>query len=569
MNASVAGLNANATRLSTISDNIANSGTHGYKCAEADFHAMVIGSTAGTYSAGGVRTTTTRMIDESGALATTNNATDLAVRGRGFIPVMKQTDLISATDDWPMYMTTTGSFRTDEDGYLRTTSGQVLLGWPATADGTIPNYPRDTIEGLVPVQIANNQFAAEPTTEMTIGVNLPAVETSADADGDFLSLSVEYFDNLGTSQNLDISYSPVIPPEGSPGSNLWTVVLRDSGKDGEVVGSYVIEFNASQTNGGTIENVTQVAMDPEGKVAVPAVDSSGNHLSDVAYYDSTPNAATPTWTMVEAAGDNEVFLYTGFTYSDADHLWDSTHYAPAYDSTGNPIVDDNGDPTYYLTTGNRPTTADPAQAAAYGNTTTNEIPYGEQWDTDATYAAYGSASDSDVVGSVYDPATGLLTIQVGPLDDSITIDIGAQHSGSVMTQLSDSFAPTTINKDGFPVGNMTSIEVDGNGFVSANFDTGITRTLYQIPIVDVSNPNGLTSLDNQMYTTSDQSGSFFLWDAGDGPTGDVVSFALEESATDVAAELTALIQTQRAYSSNAKVIQTVDEMLQETTNIKR
>ena len=39
--------------------------------------------------------------------------------------------------------------------------------------------------------------------------------------------------------------------------------------------------------------------------------------------------------------------------------------------------------------------------------------------------------------------------------------------------------------------------------------------------------------------------------------------------TDVAAELTNLIQTQRAYSSNAKVIQTVDEMLQETTNIKR
>ena len=48
-----------------------------------------------------------------------------------------------------------------------------------------------------------------------------------------------------------------------------------------------------------------------------------------------------------------------------------------------------------------------------------------------------------------------------------------------------------------------------------------------------------------------------------------MGFALEESATDVAGELTQLIQTQRAYSSNAKVIQTVDEMLQETTNIKR
>jgi flagellar hook protein FlgE len=53
------------------------------------------------------------------------------------------------------------------------------------------------------------------------------------------------------------------------------------------------------------------------------------------------------------------------------------------------------------------------------------------------------------------------------------------------------------------------------------------------------------------------------------PTGSVVGYAREGSSTDVAAELTALIQTQRAYSSNAKVIQTVDEMLQETTNIKR
>ena len=68
---------------------------------------------------------------------------------------------------------------------------------------------------------------------------------------------------------------------------------------------------------------------------------------------------------------------------------------------------------------------------------------------------------------------------------------------------------------------------------------------------------------------STNSGSFYLWDAGDGPTGTVAGFAREGSTTDMAAELTNLIQTQRAYSSNAKVIQTVDEMLQETTNIKR
>ena len=441
LNAGVAGLAANASRLATISDNIANSSTHGYKRASTDFHSLVINSGSGTYSAGGVRITTSRLIDQSGALATTSNATDLAVRGRGFLPVTTESSLISATGDYPLNLTTTGSFRTDENGVLKTSSGQVLLGWPANPDGTIPTYPRDTDAGLQPIQIQANQFATEPTTAISLGVNLPATETDASASGQQLDLSVEYFDNLGTSQNLSVSYVPTIPATGS--SNEWTMTIRDSAQADAVVGVYTVTFDATRGSGGTLASVTQ------------------------------------------------------------------------------PLVDVNGNP-------------DPLGAT---------------------------------IGGPYDGVTGSFPITVagGPID----ITIGEIGVGSDMTQLSDSFAPTQITKDGFPVGNMTSIEVDGNGFLRANFDTGITRTLYQIPMVDLSNPNGLLALDNQTYTTSNTSGSFFLWDAGDGPTGDVVGFALEESATDVAGELTQLIQTQRAYSSNAKVIQTVDEMLQETTNIKR
>ena len=56
LNAGVAGLNANANRLATISDNIANSSTYGYKRAQADFHSVVIhGNSRSNYSAGGVR----------------------------------------------------------------------------------------------------------------------------------------------------------------------------------------------------------------------------------------------------------------------------------------------------------------------------------------------------------------------------------------------------------------------------------------------------------------------------------------------------------------------------------
>lgn len=428
LNAGVAGLAANASRLATISDNIANSSTYGYKRASADFHSMVLTSGSGSYSAGGVRVTTQRLIDQAGSLVTTSNATDLAVRGRGFLPVTSESAAqASTTGDLPMYLTTTGSFRTDEDGILTTQSGLVLLGWPANPDGTIPNYPRDTADGLQPIQVNVNQFAGQPTTTMSIGLNLPATETEAGSPGTAQTLPIEYFDNLGTSQTLTLTFTPTVPGTGS--SNTWTVQMADSAQGGAVVGEYTIVFDDTRGSGGTIASVTTVS------------------------------------------------------------------------------------------------------------------------------------------GGAYDGTTGVLTVTVdgGPID----IDIGAIGSGTGLTQLSDVFAPTAIQKDGSPVGNLVSVEVDSNGFVHANFDIGITRTIYQIPLVDMSNPNGLVSLDNQTYQTSNESGSFFLWDASDGPTGDIVGFALEESTTDVAGELTQLIQTQRAYSSNAKVIQTVDEMLQETTNIKR
>lgn len=427
LNAGVAGLQSNATRLASISDNIANSSTYGYKRVQTDFQSMVISSNGGSYSAGGVRATTARLIDQSGSLVSTSNATDLAVRGRGMLPVAQASEIGVGNGAPQMNLTTTGSFRTDAEGYLRSESGLVLLGWPANPDGSVPTFPRDTADGLEPVQINVNQFSGEPTTQMSLGVNLPATDTDTGSLGETQFLSVEYFDNLGTSENLNVSFTPTVPATGS--SNEWTVQFSDSALNGAVIGEYILTFDDSRTSGGTLASVT------------------------------------------------------------------------------------------------------------------------------------------DVSGGTYDPVTGNLIINVegGPLE----INIGTLGDNDGITQLSDSFAPVSISKDGSPVGNMTNVEVDANGFVTAFFDTGINRTIYQIPLVDLPNPNGMVALDQQTYLPSPESGSFFLWDAGDGPTGDIVSYAREESAVDVAGELTAMIETQRAYSSNAKVIQTVDEMLQETTNIKR
>jgi flagellar hook protein FlgE len=429
LSAGVAGLNANATRLATISDNIANSSTYGYKRASTEFASVVIGSTRGasTYSAGGVRASTLRLIEERGDLIGTGNPLDLAVAGRGMLPVIPQVSLGNPISDLPMTMTRTGSFRTDADGVLRTESGLVLLGWPAAADGTIPPFPRDTLAGLEPVVISANQTAADPTTFMNLGVNLPATYTEAGSTATPPPLSVEYFGNLGTSEALEVTFVPVVPGSGS--SNQWTMQLRDSALSGALVGEYTLTFDAARGAGGTLASVAAVS------------------------------------------------------------------------------------------------------------------------------------------GGAYDATAGTVSVSVagGPL----TIGIGRLGDPNGLTQLSDSFAPISISKNGSPVGNLTTVEIDENGYVNATYDTGFTKRLYQVPLVDVPNPNGLVAMSNQSYQVSPESGSFFLWDSGTGGVGSIQGYSREGSKTDVAAELTNLIQTQRAYSSNAKVIQTVDEMLQETTNIKR
>ncbi|HOZ32192.1 MAG TPA: flagellar hook-basal body complex protein [Tabrizicola sp.] len=429
LSAGVAGLNANASRLASISDNIANSGTYGYKRASTDFTSMVITSArgSGTYSAGGVRASTIRLIEERGDLVGTGNALDIAIAGRGMLPVINEVSLGNAVSDTPMLMTRTGSFRTDADGVLKTDSGLVLMGWAADADGTIPSNPRDTMSGLVPIVINTNQTAGDPTTSMNLGVNLPATYTVAGSTALPPPLSVEYFGNLGTSESLEVTFIPVVPVSGA--SNQWTMEIRDSASGGALIGEYNLTFDDSRGAGGTLASVTVVS------------------------------------------------------------------------------------------------------------------------------------------GGAYNPANGSLALTVagGPM----TVGIGSLGDPNGLTQLSDSFAPVSITKNGSPVGNLTTVEIDEKGYLNATYDTGFTRRLYQVPIVDVPNPNGLLSLSNQTYQVSPDSGSFFLWDAGSGPTGSIQGYSREGSKTDVAAELTSLIQTQRAYSSNAKVIQTVDEMLQETTNIKR
>ncbi|MEO1172709.1 MAG: flagellar hook-basal body complex protein, partial [Myxococcota bacterium] len=258
MNAGVMGLNVNATKLGTVSDNIANSDTDGYKRATTDFHSIVTNQTnSGSYSAGGVRATTGRAISDEGALIASSNPLDIAVSGQGMIPV---TDVVSRDNpaaDRPMMMTSTGAFREDKDGYMRTDSGLQLLGWPVDETGNVGGVSRESGLSLEPVRIFGFDYTSNPTTEIELGLNLPGTETQAGATGDPYEMTVEYYDQLGAAQILTMTYTPTVGGAGA--SNEWNLQISDTASGGALVGEYTLEFTATGATAGLLNNVTTVS----------------------------------------------------------------------------------------------------------------------------------------------------------------------------------------------------------------------------------------------------------------------------------------------------------------------
>jgi flagellar hook protein FlgE len=111
--------------------------------------------------------------------------------------------------------------------------------------------------------------------------------------------------------------------------------------------------------------------------------------------------------------------------------------------------------------------------------------------------------------------------------------------------------------------------VDEDGIVTALYDNGETLNIYKLPVVTFPNPDGLQARTGTVYIETAESGGFVLRDAGTGSAGKIVPSSLEASTTDIANEFTLMIVTQRAYSANAKIITTADEMLNDLINIKR
>lgn len=151
----------------------------------------------------------------------------------------------------------------------------------------------------------------------------------------------------------------------------------------------------------------------------------------------------------------------------------------------------------------------------------------------------------------------------------ISLNLGSDDGLDGLTQFGSESALLSSSVDGGLLGKVASVEISDKGVVSAIFENGKSRAIYQLPVATFENPDGLARVSGNAYTASQESGNFAINKPGALGAGTIAAGKLEASNVDLGQEFSNMILFQRAYSASSKIITTVDDMLQEVSNLKR
>jgi flagellar hook protein FlgE len=174
-------------------------------------------------------------------------------------------------------------------------------------------------------------------------------------------------------------------------------------------------------------------------------------------------------------------------------------------------------------------------------------------------------------------ASGNLTTVNGvantPLDISITwADSGATNTMTLdlsgTTQYGGSVTQESITSNGSVQGQLSSVTLGKDGNVIGNFTNGLQRPIGRIAVGDVVEPNRLVRTGDTHFKLGANSGTLQLVDLANTSRVTFSANSLEQSTTDLALEFSTMIMTQRAYSSAATSLKTVDEMVRTATELK-
>ncbi|MEQ3373171.1 flagellar hook protein FlgE [Citrobacter freundii] len=240
----VSGLNAAATNLDVIGNNIANSATYGFKSGTASFADMFAGSKVGL----GVKVAGITQDFTDGTTTNTGRGLDVAISQNGFFRMVDSNGSV--------FYSRNGQFKLDENRNIVNMQGLQLTGYPAT--GTPPTVQQGA--NPAPITIPNTLMAAKSTTTASMQVNLNSTDklptktpfNPSDADSYNKKGSVTVFDSQGNAHDMNIFYVKT-------GLNKWDVYTQDASVTGSVATkNAVMNFSAN----GTLTSVNNYVEEP-------------------------------------------------------------------------------------------------------------------------------------------------------------------------------------------------------------------------------------------------------------------------------------------------------------------
>ena len=522
--AGVSGLTANSAALSSISNDISNADTVGYKGSDINFQSLVAASSGSSgITAGGVTVSSQQLVTQQGTTIQTSSPTDLAISGQGLF-VVSTTPTAAATASQVQY-TRAGSFTPDANGFLKNSAGLYLQGVLADSTGAIPTSGLN-VGILQPINVTNVGGAVSPTTVAgltgTLNADQPVSAASSNSDPATVLASATAIAAADTAAAIPIpaSVSAVVTAAGA---------------------ATVAQVAAFRTTAAALQ-----AADVAAGTAVPASVASAASLynptsnSMTAYDPTTGVGVKPDFTMQVPISDSQGGQHTIqvdlLKSSVPDQWYAEIQAVPTADVAGGNVA---GQVSAGILAFN------PDGSLNLGASTLN------------TTLAFGASAAAAPTAPAVNWAASL-----GVAAQTVNLSLGGTSGTSGMSQIAGASTVTSTTANGTPFGSLSSIAIADNGIVTATFTNGVSRSIAEIPLATFPNEDGLTAVSGTAYQASNNSGLVSLQAAGSGGSGQLASATLESSTIDLSAEFTNLITTQQAYTASSKVITTADQMTQ-------
>lgn len=536
---SVGAMMAQSKKMETISLNIANMNTGGYKRSETNFSTMLAQTYDNNRDVGGVRGITRSMISQQGNILSSDSNLDVAINGGGFFMLNSEIDgsgtslygrdgMFSQALGAEIAVTVNGSQTTSNEGYLVDKNGYYVQGWPVNADQkTFPSSE----SALQSLRIDPEAFTAngEVTTAASLGVNLPSDSAANYNESTF----IKAYDGNGDLQSFQLRFTNLILG-GSTTSATPTWNLPSGAAVAYTEQNAITVYNSEGYTQDINVTWTKTATDTWDL----QIHEGATELDVDGTSDSTANPVSVTFDPLTGA------LVTPASISIQSLITNGSTFTLDLASMTQNNVGAAITQTSF--------TKDGTAADQLNNNWTVEVFEGNtalSIDTDATPTRLQLAFNADA--SLKTPTS--ITIPASGGSFSLDISDMTNYASGQITEVSYQY-------NGRSDARLTDMSFNADGEVIGRFSDATQRPIYKLPLATFINPDGLEPINGNVYKHDPLAGAMTVRTASGQGAGQFVPNARELSNVQLDDEFSKMIVTQNAYNTASTAIKTIDEM---------